>query len=450
VSDVYGYDTAGFGEVASYSASAGSSLLLSENYGLRDPLGRIQNKTETVLGATHTFVYGYDTRNRLMDVTKDGVNTHYDYDPNGNRTKQNGQTIATYDNQDRLLTFKTFSYTYTANGELRTKTDSATGQTTTYTYDALGNLTHVDLPGAVTIDYVVDGNGRRVGKKINGVLVKQWLYRDGLHIVAELDGSGNLISQFVQGSRANTPDYMIKGTDTFRLISDHLGSVRLVVKVSDGSVAQRIDYDEFGAATISTGASDFQPFGFAGGLYDPDTKLERFRKRDYDATTSRWTSKDPYHFLAGDANLYAYVGSDPVNWIDPSGDFKLPPDPSGLDPDWTIDPSHRDPNGIRFRHPSGDVLDWHPGRQGQPGWRGKDHWHHNGSDRHYSPGEDVPDPAPICEQSLESAPDPSDEPEPADRMPDPEDLPFPESPMWPMPFPAPFPAPEPFTLPVPI
>jgi hypothetical protein len=37
-----------------------------------------------------------------------------------------------------------------------------------------------DLPDGRAIDYVVDGAGRRVGKKINGVLVQGWLYRDGL------------------------------------------------------------------------------------------------------------------------------------------------------------------------------------------------------------------------------------------------------------------------------
>ncbi|MBT9098538.1 hypothetical protein KFZ76_12595 [Methylovulum psychrotolerans] len=35
----------------------------------------------------------------------------------------------------------------------------------------------------------------------------------------------------------------------------------------------------------------FQPFGYAGGLYDRHTKLVRFGARDYDAETGRWTGK---------------------------------------------------------------------------------------------------------------------------------------------------------------
>jgi RHS repeat-associated protein len=63
----------------------------------------------------------------------------------------------------------------------------------------------------------------------------------------------------------------------------------------------------------------FQPFNFAGGLYDKDTGLVRFGARDYDPQTARWTSKDPILFAGGDTNLYGYVMSDPVNWIDPNG-----------------------------------------------------------------------------------------------------------------------------------
>jgi RHS repeat-associated protein len=61
------------------------------------------------------------------------------------------------------------------------------------------------------------------------------------------------------------------------------------------------------------------PLGFAGGLYDKDTKLIRFGYRDYDPFTGRWTAKDPIDFNGGSSNLYAYAGNDPVNAIDPSG-----------------------------------------------------------------------------------------------------------------------------------
>ena len=65
------------------------------------------------------------------------------------------------------------------------------------------------------------------------------------------------------------------------------------------------------------------PFGFAGGLYDPDTALTHFGFREYDAYTGKWTSKAPILFAGGDSNLYGYVLGDPVNLIDPAGLFDL-------------------------------------------------------------------------------------------------------------------------------
>jgi RHS repeat-associated protein len=65
------------------------------------------------------------------------------------------------------------------------------------------------------------------------------------------------------------------------------------------------------------------PFGFAGGLHDPDTGLTRFGARDYDREVGRWTAKDPIAFAGGGPNLYAYALDDPVNRLDPTGLFYL-------------------------------------------------------------------------------------------------------------------------------
>jgi len=111
---------------------------------------------------------------------------------------------------------------------------------------------------------------------------------------------------------------MVSGGVTYRILSDHLGSPRLIVDTATGTVAQRIDYDEFGIVTLDS-APGFQPFGFAGGLYDADTGLVRFGARDYSAAEGRWTAKDPLLFGGGDSNLYAYAQNDPVNAIDSNG-----------------------------------------------------------------------------------------------------------------------------------
>jgi RHS repeat-associated protein len=111
---------------------------------------------------------------------------------------------------------------------------------------------------------------------------------------------------------------MLLGGTTYRLITDQVGSVRLVENTSTGAVAERIDYDEFGNV-LSDSAPGTQPFGFAGGLRDLDTGLTRFGARDYDSVTGRWTAKDPLSFGGGLTDLYSYVGSDPINKMDPKG-----------------------------------------------------------------------------------------------------------------------------------
>jgi RHS repeat-associated protein len=88
------------------------------------------------------------------------------------------------------------------------------------------------------------------------------------------------------------------------------------------AIAQRIDYDEWGQALLDT-SPGFQPFGFAGGLHDPDTGLVRVGARDYDPELGRWTAKDPIGFAGGGPNLYAYALDDPVNQLDPTGLFYL-------------------------------------------------------------------------------------------------------------------------------
>ena len=114
------------------------------------------------------------------------------------------------------------------------------------------------------------------------------------------------------------PSYLLKGGNVYRVIADHLGSVRLVINVADGSIAQRLGYDAWGQVLLDTNPG-FQPFGFAGGIYDRDTGLVRFGARDYDSEVGRWTNKDPIGFGGGDVNIYSYLGNEPIRYIDPFG-----------------------------------------------------------------------------------------------------------------------------------
>lgn len=305
------------GELTDFAADHYSSSLYQ--YSLqRDEVGRVTGKTETVDGTSQQYQYRYDQNDRLIQVLRNGAVTQsWQYDTNGNRTHENGDRVATYDAQDRLIQYGNNSYRYTANGELTQTTNTGTGDVTQYDYDAFSNLRNVTLADGTEIEYVIDGQNRRVGKKRNGILEQGFLYQGQLNPVAELDGNNTVVARFVYADKGHVPSYMIKDGVDYRLVTDHLGSVRLVVNASTGDIAQRMDYDAWGNVTEDTNPG-FQPFGYAGGIYDRDTGLVRFGARDYDAETGRWTTKDPIGF-GGGLNHYVYVENNPIVKIDPNG-----------------------------------------------------------------------------------------------------------------------------------
>ncbi len=311
----------GFAEKETFTATFSGGEIFSEGY-TYDAMGRIVQKVANIAGSEMTLGYMYDLADRLAEVTRDGISASvYTYDSNGNRLTHTGATgtvAGTYDVQDRLISYGDFAYTYNASGDLTRKTEASTGAVTAYDYDVLGNLMTVTLPDGTLIEYVIDGKNRRIGKKVNGILVQGLLYKDRLDPIAELDGAGNIVSRFVYGNRLNVPEYMIRNGTSYRIVSDQLGSPRLVIDVVTGAVMQRMDYDEFGTV-ISDSNPGFQPFGFAGGLYEPQTTLTRFGARDYDAEIGRWLTKEPILLYNDMENMYAYAGNSPVSFVDFTG-----------------------------------------------------------------------------------------------------------------------------------
>lgn len=305
-----------------------------------DSLGRIREWSETIEGAPRVQRFEYDDAGRLVNV-QDGLGAplaEYAYDANGNRTNvvepgralslgvnlgcasSTGVPLARGANdRDELCRHGQYHYTYDANGRLEARVNVSDPQDETlYTYDGGGRLHQVAL-GGTTVDYVHDALGRRVGRRVNGVFERGWLYKDSLNPVAQVDATGNVEATYVYVTRANVPDYIVAaGGDVYRVVADHLGSVRMLVNATTGAITARYDYDVWGRVTHAWGDHSLHPFGYAGGLYDADTGLVRFGVRDYDADTGRWTAPEPLGFAA-EANWYRYAGGDPVNRLDING-----------------------------------------------------------------------------------------------------------------------------------
>jgi RHS repeat-associated protein len=173
-----------------------------------------------------------------------------------------------------------------------------------------------------------NANNQRVAKEVNGTIVQRCLWLNNTTLLGFYDKEGNF-ARFTYATDRTPIQMDYKGT-TYYLSYNRLGSLKAIRNQSN-TIIKQIDYDSFGNVisqtnpTLSTATPDLSldsidiPLGFAGGLYDKDTNLIRFGYRDYDPYTGRWTAKDPIDFSGGDSNLYAYVGNDPINYVDPEG-----------------------------------------------------------------------------------------------------------------------------------
>lgn len=336
------YDLNGY--VVSEGYSVNNKAITSIAYS-RDLLGRLSGSVFTA--PSQKTKYGYDQLGRLVSVQNGNNTREYVYDENGNRIgfKSGGTSVrGVYDDQDRLISYGQNKYFYSKFGNLEKREElpvlSQKALVTEYDYDSLGNLRSVKMPDGRLVEYVIDGQNRRIGKKINGKLVQGFIFQSQYQIAAETDGTGKIIRRFVYGSKTNIPDYVVTGGKEYRVISDQVGTPKLIIESATGKIVESLNYDEFGVS-LDGKHSAYLPFGFAGGVNDRDTGLIRFGARDYDPEVGRWTSKDPILFKGGDMNLYGYVGtvgkvpgietnlygyafSDPVNFIDPNGKFGIP------------------------------------------------------------------------------------------------------------------------------
>ena len=297
----------------------GATVLFEASY-TYDPMLRIALLNETVQGQPSEFRYDYDLDGQLVGVQRDGaVEAVYGYDARGNRT-QLAAGVATYDASDRILTAEGRTYDVDASGFVTGWSDGV--RSVTLSYDGY-ELTSATVDG-LNVTYGYDTLGRRIWRRVDGAFDRGWLYDDISRPLGEVDASGQLVSRFVYATSSFTPEYMVRDQKTYRMIADHLGSIRLVVDTSDGSVVQRLDYDPLGRVVSDTNPG-FQPFGYGSGLLDSDTGLVRIGRRDYDPFVGRWLSPDPLGFAGNSWNLYAYCNNAGVTLVDPLGEGALIP-----------------------------------------------------------------------------------------------------------------------------
>ncbi len=314
VAEAFEYNA--FGELTAHTASANGTPFYTAVH-TRDRLGRITETEETVEGVATLIAYQYDAGDRIARVHRNGaVSETYSYDERGNLLSDHLNGAYAYNLADQLLSAGGASFTYSATGERLTRARG--GVTAVYRYSALSRLREVDPGNGRLVSYLHDPAGNRTARLLDGVRDQAWLCPDLNHPIAALDPAGQMAARYVYALDGQAPDYILQNAAAYRVVTDHVGSVRYVVDAASGEIVQRKSYDAYGRA-VADSAPGFQPFGFAGGWTDPDTGLIRFAARDYDPEYRCWTTPDPITFASASLNNYVYVSGDPVNRVDPSG-----------------------------------------------------------------------------------------------------------------------------------
>ena len=286
-----------------------------------DPAGRRQTTT-LPNGITRTD--GYDAASRLTSIVyRRGAETlgdlNYEYDSAGRRTAQWGtlaktalpeeMSSATYDQANRQTERGGVAQAYDQEGNL-----TSDGQNT-FSWDARGELASLEGPDS-SASFRYDPFGRRSQKTVGGQLVQgqstDYLH-DGQNVVQEQRGGE--ATDLLQGG-TDEIFARTKGAQTETFLTDGLGSTAALASAS-GAPQTNYRYDPCGGST-EEGAPADNAWRFTG-REDDSTGLLHYRARYMSAGSARFASEDPIGLAGGDPNLYAYVGGDPVNAVDPSG-----------------------------------------------------------------------------------------------------------------------------------
>ncbi len=359
VSTDYDYHWRGFEQrrVSRNGTEASDSVIFSQTVNTFDANGLVTGESFNFLGHEHDQrVYHYDQLNRLRSEQRDSrdIDHNWSYDGVGNWTETNhlskdlanavqvdalvvngdNEYIQVKDVNDQLPEiFDGLTPIYDLRGQVSEMGRASEGERRRFVYDWANRLVEVQDVDSLhwVARYEYDALGRRVIKREydsgDGTLIKttRFVY-DGSRVIEEYElnesGEQSLKTSYVHGE---VVDEMVvryehdgEHVQEFFYLSDRSMNVQMLID-GVGEVVERYSYNAFGLRTVlQSSALVNNDFGFSGRRLDEETGLMYYRARYYSAEMGRFMSRDPLGYVDG-LNMYAYVGNNPLNFVDPSG-----------------------------------------------------------------------------------------------------------------------------------
>lgn len=310
-----------------FGQTYGNSLAEIFQYNLK---GELLNQS---IGSADTRVYGYDLNGNLTSLQSVPKTANYEYNVLDQLTHDQitvptaSTQNLTYDGSGNRRTKGTANYTYAVNtnrltsiGNTNVTTDAAGGISANgnnaYSFDNAGHLITVRIGGTLRGTYSYNFLNQRT-QKIAGTTTTIYHYDIFGNLILETSAAGETRVAYVYVDDVPIAHISRPGTtDTLRYVhTDHQGTPRLATSPAR-VVVWRWEGRAFGE-TGQTGSTQIN-LRFSGQYFDSESSLFYNHHRYYDPRIGRYITSDPIG-LGGGLNTYAYVGNNPLTFIDPLG-----------------------------------------------------------------------------------------------------------------------------------